>query len=108
MSHDDVMVDLTKSNTRFDRASVWRVLTDLSGVGIVRRMDLGDRVWRYELNHGYQSVADDHPHFLCERCKEVTCLPPLELRTRTGDLPQTLQEASFRIRISGTCGKCSA
>ena len=108
MSHDEVMVGLNSKNGRFDRASVWRVLTDLSGVGIVRRMDLGDRVWRYELHDGCHAVADEHPHFLCESCNEVTCLPPLELRSVDGTLPQKLQEATFRIRISGTCAKCSA
>ena len=47
MSHDEVMGKLGPGS--YDKASVWRVLSDLMAVGIVRRMDLGDRVWRYEL-----------------------------------------------------------
>ncbi len=42
MTHEDVMGVL--SSGMYDKASIWRVLSDLAGVGILRRMDLGDRV----------------------------------------------------------------
>jgi len=104
MTHEGVMGAL--SSGLYDKASVWRVLSDLAGVGIVRRMDLGDRVWRYELHDACRTVKDDHAHFLCESCGEVTCLPPLEVRAVGGALPKTLLEADFHIRISGSCGSC--
>ena len=47
MTHEGVMGALAIG--LYDKASVWRVLSDLAGVGIVRRMDLGDRVWRPQL-----------------------------------------------------------
>ena len=106
MTHEEVMGD--PSVGIYDQASVWRVLSDLSGAGIVRRMDLGDRVWRYELYDACRTVRDDHPHFLCEECREVTCLPPLEVRTTDGHLPLELQGAQFHVRISGRCTTCSA
>lgn len=105
MTHEEVMGRLAPG--LYDKASVWRVLSDLAGVGIVRRMDLGDRVWRYELHDACRTVTDDHPHFLCESCGDVTCLPPLEVRARDGSLPKTLLDANFHIRISGNCGKCA-
>ena len=104
MTHEEVMGTLGAG--LYDKASVWRVLSDLASVGIVRRMDLGDRVWRYELYDSCRKVTDDHPHFLCESCSEVTCLPPLQVIAKDGSLPETLQRADFHIRISGTCGKC--
>jgi Fur family ferric uptake transcriptional regulator len=106
MTHEEVMGLLAAG--LYDKASVWRVLSDLAGVGILRRMDLGDRVWRYELVDACRTVTDGHPHFLCEACKEVTCLPSLEVRAKDGVLPSTLLDAEFHIRISGTCGKCIA
>lgn len=106
MTHEEVMGALSPG--MYDKASVWRVLSDLAGVDILRRMDLGDRVWRYELQDTCRTVTDDHPHFLCESCGEVTCLPPLEVHGRDGTLPQALVDADFRIRISGNCGKCIA
>ena len=106
MTHEEVMGRLSAG--MYDKASVWRVLSDLAGVGIVRRMDLGDRIWRYELQDSCRTLTDDHAHFLCEACSEVTCLPSLEVRAKDGKLPAALRDAEFQIRISGTCGSCAA
>ncbi|MGB0639601.1 MAG: Fur family transcriptional regulator [Myxococcota bacterium] len=105
MTHEEVMGLL--SSGLYDKASIWRVLSDLAGVGILRRMDLGDRVWRYELQDACRTLSDDHPHFLCEGCGEVTCLPSLEVRARNGKLPPALVKADFHIRITGVCGSCT-
>ena len=105
MTHEEVMGLLARG--LYDKASVWRVLSDLTGAGIVRRMDLGDRVWRYELHDTCRAISDDHPHFLCEDCGEVSCLPPLEVRAKKdGGLPAVLTNAQFHIRITGTCASC--
>ena len=104
LSHEGVMAQLEPG--LYDKASVWRVLSDVANAGIVRRMDLGDRVWRYELYDDCRTVDDRHPHFLCEQCGEVTCLPPLEVRTRDGRVPKKLLSADFHIRIAGNCGEC--
>ena len=104
MTHEEVMLEL--GTEAYDKASVWRVLSDFAGIGLVRRMDLGDRVWRYELYDACRPLSDDHPHFLCEVCSEVTCLPPLEVRSRDGGFPAALVNANFHIRISGTCARC--
>ena len=104
MTHEEVMGSLTPGI--YDKASVWRVLSDLAGVDIVRRMDLGDRVWRYELLRPDHAVTANHPHFLCEACSTVTCLPPLEVRTLDGRVPAALLDARFQIRISGHCRNC--
>lgn len=104
MTHEQVMDSL--SGGAFDRATVWRILSDLADVGIMQRMDLGDRVWRYELIDACRAVEDDHAHFLCEACGDVSCLPPLELRTQEGLLPEILRGADIRVRLSGTCVTC--
>jgi Fur family ferric uptake transcriptional regulator len=104
MTHEQIMDAL--SSDEYDRASVWRLLSDLADKGLLRRMDLGDRVWRYELVDACRSIDASHAHFLCGQCGDVACLPPLEIRTRGGDLPGVLSRAEFTIRIEGTCGTC--
>jgi Fur family ferric uptake transcriptional regulator len=104
MTHEQVMESLPGS--KFDRASVWRLLSELSEKGLLRRMDLGDRVWRYELLDACRTIESTHSHFLCGQCGEVSCLPPLELVTHEGKLPGILNHAEFTIRIEGTCGVC--
>lgn len=104
MTHEQLMEALPESV--HDRAAVWRILADLAELGILRRMDLGDRVWRYELHDACRPVAADHPHFLCETCGDVRCLPPVQLRTVEGELPAALVGASFLVRVTGTCAQC--
>jgi len=106
MNHEAVMEQLPEGV--HDKASIWRILSDLADAGLLRRMDLGDRVWRYELIDDCRAVTDDHSHFLCEDCGEVSCLPPLEIRARDGALPDALLGAEFRVRVMGTCAACRA
>ncbi len=105
MTHDQVMDQLPEGG--FDKASVWRVLADLAELGLLRRMDLGDRVWRYELHDACRALKDDHAHFLCEDCGTVRCLPPLEVRARDGALPEPLRGARFQVRVMGICAACA-
>lgn len=104
VSHEQVMAMLPDQD--FDKASIWRVLADLAEQGILRRMDLGDRIWRYELIDACRSVAHDHGHFLCEDCGEVSCLPEVELRDGEGQLPAVLRGATYRVRVMGVCADC--
>ena len=104
MTHEQIM-DLL-SGQAFDKASVWRLLSDLAEKGVVRRMDLGDRVWRYELVDSCRDVEPVHAHFLCNSCGHVACLPPLEIRTQSGEIPVALYRAQFTTRFEGTCGDC--
>ena len=60
----------------FDRATIYRNLTELTEAGLVARVELGDHVWRFEIKrHGREGAkGEDHPHFLCTSCGEVSCL----------------------------------
>ncbi len=60
----------------FDRATIYRNLTELTEAKLVTRVDLGDHVWRFEAQrheHG-SGHGGDHPHFVCTSCGEVSCL----------------------------------
>lgn len=104
MTHEQVMEALPQGV--HDKASIWRILADLAEIDVLSRMDLGDRVWRYELRDACRAVTDDHAHFLCEDCGEVSCLPPIEIRALDGALPPALRGAAFRVRVAGTCASC--
>jgi Fur family ferric uptake transcriptional regulator len=60
----------------FDRATIYRNLTELTEAGILSRVELGDHVWRFELR-GKDAAGrheESHPHFVCTSCGEVSCL----------------------------------
>jgi len=93
---------------KIDRATVYRILADLADATILRRMDLGDKVWRYELIDSSRKIADDHAHFLCVHCNRVTCLPQLELRPVAGGaLPPELRGADIQLKVTGRCAQCT-
>lgn len=106
LSHPELMRLLGAQN--LDRATVYRILADLAEATLLRRMDLGDKVWRYELLDRCRTIADDHAHFLCVSCDQVTCLPELELRPVGGGvLPAELQGAEIHLKVTGRCGDCA-
>ena len=59
-----------------DQTTVFRNLSDLSEAGLVRRLEVGDHVYRFEWC-GTADSDSGHAHFVCVDCGEVTCLPDL-------------------------------
>ena len=98
LSHEELNARLGVG--RFDRATIYRILSDLTDAGLLRRMDLGDHVWRYELLDACRTIADDHAHFLCTGCGTVTCLPEMRLQPASGvTLPPQLQGAELHLSL---------
>lgn len=119
----------------FDRATIYRNLTELTEARLVTRVDLGDHVWRFEAKrHGGgdgHSHGGDHPHFICTSCGEVSCLDDVSvaITQRPGAKKATADEggttgakpakktssgtgrrqglpAVTEVLLKGTCGNC--
>ncbi|MBX3452805.1 MAG: transcriptional repressor [Planctomycetaceae bacterium] len=56
-----------------DLSTICRALNDMINVGLLRRVEVGDLVWRYELATDRRTISE-HPHFYCHECGRVTCL----------------------------------
>jgi Fur family ferric uptake transcriptional regulator len=95
----------------WDRATIYRNLTDLTEVKLVQRTDVGDHVWRFELyrEEGGADHGDTrHPHFVCGDCGEVQCLPLDTVRVVGGrGLPKSLKGDAVEIQVKGTCDRCA-
>ncbi len=64
----------------YDRATIYRNLTELTEAGLAVRVELGDHVWRFEVKHaGSGHSGEEHAHFLCTTCGEVSCLDDVEV-----------------------------
>lgn len=104
MSHGEVADELGAEP--WDRATIYRNLTDLADAGLVRRTDLGDHVWRFEAvaaGHG----AADHPHFVCTSCGTIECLPDVALALRKSRTPRALRAREVEVQVRGLCDGCS-
>ena len=91
----------------FDRATIYRNLTELTESGILSRVELGDHVWRFELRHGHRH-GEVHPHFLCTSCGEVSCLDDVSVAitpmpddaARAADRPPAKKPGAAKPRSS--------
>jgi len=87
------------------RATVYRALELLTGLGVVQHVHLGHGATAYHL-----ATQEGHLHAQCRICNEVIDLP----RSVLGDAARTIeQETGFRLdpdhtALSGTCARCSA
>ena len=90
----------------WDQATLYRNLIDLAEVGLLRRTDVGDHVWRFEATSGGHDAAA-HPHFTCTVCGAVECLPVLELSAPRGKLPRAIRQRQIEVHLRGVCDQCS-
>lgn len=79
--------------------TVYRTLDLLSGLGLVRRLDLGDGP-RYEL------AEDHHHHLICEDCGSVAEFEQCPLDPR--QLPEVGGDFEVRAHSLEVYGRCSA
>jgi Fur family ferric uptake transcriptional regulator len=101
-------MDLLAGDATLDRATVYRNLADLARVDLLRRYDLGDHVWRYEVAEGAEHDASGHAHFVCVTCGDVTCIDDVELRIPPAhQLPRAVKAASLEIQLKGVCDDCA-
>ncbi len=106
-SHAELFTALADQG--LDRATVYRVLMDLSEVGILARTDLGDHVWRFELKSGLEGAGHEggHPHFVCVDCGEVSCLPGLSFKLEgAGRAPKSVGSNDVSVQLKGRCDNC--
>jgi Fur family transcriptional regulator, ferric uptake regulator len=106
ISHAELAAELAPKG--WDRATIYRNLIDLTNAGLVRRADMGDHLWRFELRDADNDhAASEHPHFMCETCGDVVCLPDesVEIKASRG-APRALRRKGLQIQLKGRCDRC--
>jgi len=106
-THADLATDLAPEG--WDRATVYRNLVDLTEAGFARRVDMGDHLWRFELLDERAVHAEaEHPHFLCDSCGEIACLPRDAVQvTASARAPRALKKKNVQIQVKGRCDRCA-
>lgn len=104
VAHADVVRQL--ANLAVDYSTIFRALNDLTNVGLLRRLELGDRLWRFEvaISPNLEKVRG-HPHFLCERCGRLECIHEDEVQVKI--LNSCLIDLVSEVILKGLCLSCS-
>ncbi len=103
LTHAEVAEHLAKTNV--DKATAFRTLNDMTDAGLLRRTELGDRVWRFELLGEGEHEHAAHPHFVCVDCGQVTCLGDIKLTKKSLSSSDQIGKVT-EILLRGQCCKC--
>jgi Fur family ferric uptake transcriptional regulator len=90
----------------FDKATVFRNLTDLAEAELVLRTELGDHVWRFEMRD-HKHDRSSHAQFVCIDCGSVSCIDDMALPTPTVRRHLNIARIS-EVLVKGHCGDCDA
>jgi len=104
LTHADVAEKLEDFGV--DKATVFRNLNDMVSVGLLRRAELGDHVWRFEVISGEKDHNSVHPHFICVDCGGVSCMDEVKLTAGSIRLSKEFGEVT-EILLRGHCNNCS-
>lgn len=104
LSHAEVSLRL--ADLDIDRATVFRNLNDLASANLLRRSELGDHVWRFELIAGQEEGHASHPHFVCVDCGSVACMQGIELTHKSKAASERFGQIT-EILLRGYCPDCA-
>jgi Fur family transcriptional regulator, ferric uptake regulator len=92
----------------YDKSTIYRVLVELSESQLLTRIDAGDHAWRFEMRKPGDHSSSDHPHFVCNDCGKVECLPEVEvsLKDSTKKSKSGKNRSIEGIFLKGTCEDC--
>ncbi|WP_235297059.1 Fur family transcriptional regulator [Portibacter marinus] len=91
-----------------DRITIYRTLKTFEDKGIIHSINNGIGEVKYALCNEHCTPVhhiDQHPHFQCERCEQITCIDSLvipEMRLPSGFLKKEME-----LMIKGLCPSCS-
>lgn len=106
LSAHEIAEELRANGTKVGLASVYRALELLHGMGLVQRVDLGDRGLRWE---PVLPGGDHHHHAVCDTCGRVTAFEDEKLESALERLAGRLRHSieAHEVVIHGSCGRCA-
>lgn len=103
LSHTEMLERL--GETDWDPATIYRNLVKLKDAGLAPIVSRVEGIDRYAL---VREQGDDHrhPHFVCEDCRRITCLPAILTTSMSMDGPWAASIKSAMVQLRGECPEC--
>ncbi len=104
LSHGDIE---KSTGAGFDRVTIYRTLQSFVESGIIHLIPTSDNSIKYALckddcQSGHHH--DNHVHFVCDDCKQTTCLDDVVIPVIK--LPKGFTSNQSEMMISGVCKDC--
>ncbi|MEL6344533.1 MAG: Fur family transcriptional regulator [Myxococcota bacterium] len=103
LSHSQVLERL--GDTDWDPATIYRNLVKLRDAGITSVVSRAEGISRYM----FASAQDDghrHPHFVCENCGRISCLPAALVASMSMEGPWAASIQTAAVQLRGACPEC--
>lgn len=100
---------LTRLPAGTDAVTVYRTLKTLIDHELARRVRGEDRGWLFESAAAGPATTHAHPHFVCDSCGTVECLPDVAMRTpvpTSAKLAEGYEVTKQEVTLHGVCPKC--
>ena len=101
---DRLVKDLEDAGLNVSRATVYRTLTKLVDAGMLRKLDIGTKIY-YEHDYGYPQ----HEHLVCGACGKMIEFqhPAIEAAIEEICGQHQFQMSGHTLVIRGTCVDCN-
>jgi len=101
---EQLIDEMKRAGFQVSRATVYRTLAKLVDAGLLRRLELGPRMF-YEHDYGYPQ----HEHMYCQKCGRVIEFqePALDQIIRSVCQQQNFQTSGHTFIIRGVCDDCN-
>ncbi|GMU19980.1 MAG: transcriptional repressor [Phycisphaerae bacterium] len=101
---EQLLISLRQSGKRVAKATIYRTLPLLVSCGIIKQVQFGDSLARYEHTFG----QDPHDHMICRRCRRIIEFDSAEVVRLRAEVAARYQfhPLSHRLQITGLCSDC--
>ena len=103
---EDIRRHLRKRMGTLGLPTVYRIAEELAEIGLLARIDLGDRVARYAACRA--RGTGHHHHIVCLKCGSVEVMPRCLFQRQVKALEQTtgFRITGHRLHVEGMCPNC--
>ena len=94
-----------------DRVTIYRTLQTFVRKGLVHSVDTLHSGSVYGLCHddcNAEKHNDEHPHFICENCKAITCTDDFAYTLHKKATASAYEVHKIELTIKGLCPNCSS
>lgn len=101
------LLEMENAFPKSDRITIYRTLKTFEEKGIIHGINNGTGEVKYALCNEHCSSnhhIDQHPHFQCEQCKQISCIDSLVIPKM--ELPKGYIQKEMTMMIKGVCPDC--
>ncbi len=101
---EQLLISLRQAGKRIAKATIYRTLPLLVDCGIIKQVQFGDNLARYEHTFG----RDPHDHMVCRHCRRIIEFDSADVARLRQAVAQRhrFYAQSHRFQITGLCWQC--